>query len=82
MRERCFKATKVLGNDHLTIDLLSVSPVYASVWASRELVDWGGLQVPVVSRAGLATMKRLAGRNQDLADLEALGIEPTPLGSK
>ncbi len=34
---------------------------------------WRDRRVSVVSRAGLTTMKRLAGRPQDLADLAALG---------
>ena len=63
--------------DHLTIDLLVVCPVFETVWAERERIAWSGLQMQVVSREGLATMKSLAGRQQDLADLEALGIKVT-----
>jgi hypothetical protein len=37
--------------------------------------EWQGGTISVVSLAGLAKMKRLAGRKQDLADLEQLGIE-------
>ncbi len=69
-----FRATKVKQNQHLTIDLLLASAVLADVWKSREALDWLGLRVPIVSRAGLATMKMLAGRTQDFADLEALGM--------
>lgn len=70
-----FRATKVAGTDHLTIDLLIVGPVFETVWAQREGIAWSGLKMQVVSKAGLATMKSLAGRQQDLADLEALGIK-------
>ncbi len=69
-----FRATKVVGGEHLTIDLLVVSPVFAKVWEQREALEWAGLTLQIVSREGLATMKRLAGRKQDLADLEALGL--------
>ena len=69
-----FRATKVVGNEHLTIDLLIVSPVFESVWAQREGLEWSGLKLDIVSRDGLALMKRLAGRTQDFADLEALGL--------
>ena len=73
-----FRATKVVGTERLTINLLVVSPVLAKVWSGRREADWAGLSLWVVSRAGLGEMKTLAGRKQDLADLEALGIEVKP----
>ena len=73
-----FRATKVVGNDHLTIDLLVVSPILSNVWALRREAEWAGLPLSVVSREGLGEMKLLAGRKQDFADLEALGIEVKP----
>lgn len=36
------------------------------------VVAWRGRDISIVSRSGLATMKRLAGRPQDLADLAVL----------
>jgi len=42
------------------------------VWAGRVELMVGRRQMTVVSRAGLATMKRIAGRQQDLADLAKL----------
>ena len=59
----------------LTVDLLLVTPVLEDVWASREVFEWEGRRVTVVSLAGLTKMKRMAGRDQDLADLENLGVE-------
>lgn len=59
-------------NNLLTVDLLLVGPGYEEVWASRERVAWKGRNLGVVSRAGLVTMKRIAGRPQDLADIAKL----------
>ena len=75
-RERILhRASRAEGDDLLTIDLLLVTPVLEDIWASREAFDWDGRKVTVVSLAGLAKMKRMAGRHQDLADLEGLGLE-------
>jgi hypothetical protein len=57
----------------LTLDLLVVAPDLEEVWKTRIAIE----PVPqktmtIVSRAGLATMKRLAGRPQDLVDLQRL----------
>jgi hypothetical protein len=56
----------------MSLDLLVVGPGYEEVWAGRTKVSWRGRDVPIVSREGLAIMKRQAGRPQDLADLAAL----------
>jgi hypothetical protein len=42
------------------------------VWESREHIHSGARRLVVVSRDGLATMKRIAGRAQDLADIAKL----------
>jgi hypothetical protein len=56
----------------LSFDLLLVGSVYEQVWNTRTTISWSGHDVSIVSRAGLVTMKRLAGRPQDLADIAAL----------
>jgi hypothetical protein len=56
----------------LSLDLLVVGPTLDEVWEGRIVAAWGERRVSVVSREGLAIMKRLAGRPQDLADLAAL----------
>lgn len=56
----------------MSLDLLVVGPGYEEVWTSRTKVSWRGRDVSIVSREGLAIMKRLAGRPQDLADIAAL----------
>jgi hypothetical protein len=59
-------------NELMSLDLLLVCPDYEPVWASRVVSSWRGQAVSVVSRDGLATMKRIAGRPQDLADIARL----------
>jgi len=59
-------------NALISLDLLVVGPGLEEVWHGRIAVPWRGREISIVSRDGLATMKRLAGRPQDLADLAAL----------
>lgn len=59
----------------LSLDLLLVTPQVEDVWETRETIDFLGNQLSVVSREGLIKMKRLAGRPQDLADIERLENE-------
>ena len=54
--------------------LVLATPVLAGVFESRQTFVWAGRPISVVSLEGLARMKRLAGRHQDLADLEKLGV--------
>jgi hypothetical protein len=56
----------------LTLDLLVVGEELQTVWDTRRRATWGGRDIAIVSREGLVTMKRIAGRLQDLADIEAL----------
>jgi hypothetical protein len=70
--QRLFRATKVSGTAHLTVDLLEVSESYASAWDGRQALVWKGRPLTVVSRAGLIEMKRLSSRLKDRGDLEAL----------
>lgn len=74
-RERTVRrVVKLEGRDSLMLDLLLVSTILESVWQSRTQVEWEGRRVWIVSRDGLAQMKMLAGRDQDLTDLKRLGI--------
>ena len=68
------RISKVEDREILTLDLVIVTSVLQSVWDSREIFDWKGRHVQVVSSDGLAKMKRLAGRDQDLLDLKMLGF--------
>lgn len=56
----------------LSLDLLLVTPHVEDVWAEKEKVDFAGKKLTVVSRTGLIKMKTLAGRAQDIADIERL----------
>ena len=66
------RVTKLEAGESLTIDFLLVGPVYEAAWADRESYAWEGTTLTVVSREGLVAMKRIAGRTQDLADIEQL----------
>lgn len=68
------RISKVADGEHLTVDLLLVNPALEEVWDDRERYGWQGRQVRIVSAAGLAKMKRLAGRDQDLLDIKKLGL--------
>ena len=56
----------------LTVDLLLAGEELAEVFETRISVPWQGRTIWVVTREGLATMKRLAGRPRDLSDLATL----------
>jgi len=73
---RLYRATRPLGADHVTVDVLLVSPAYASAWEGRVRLLWNGRALWVVSREGLVSMKRLSKRLKDLADIERLEEEP------
>ena len=69
------RVSKVVGRDLLALDLLLVGPSIQSVWDGRGMAAFNGRQIPVVSREGLRQLKLIAGRKQDLLDLEQLGLE-------
>ena len=56
----------------LPVDFLVVTPIFETVWATRIGASYRERTIKVVSADGLATMKRLAGRPQDLVDIAAL----------
>jgi hypothetical protein len=69
---RVRRINKTEGGEGLTLDLVLLPPWLHEAWESRERFEWGGRELSVVSRDGLAEMKRIAGRPQDLADLARL----------
>ena len=73
-KSEIYRISRVEGAEILTLDLVIVSPALEDVWENRELFDWMGRKVQVVSREGLMKMKRLSGRDQDLLDLKMLGL--------
>jgi hypothetical protein len=68
------RVTKIdsVDGDSLMLDLLVVTDATAHVWRSREILDWLGRPICVVSRDGLIALKRFRSSAQDLADIEAL----------
>jgi len=69
-----YRVLRVADGQLATIDLMVVTQILQPVWASRVCARWRARDVWTVSLDGLARMKRLAGRPQDLADLDHLGL--------
>ncbi len=61
----------------LPVDLLVVAPDLEEVWNTRMPTRSGTRKLVIVSREGLATMKRIAGRPKDLLDLAQLEHDDT-----
>jgi len=60
-------------NPYLLIDVLTEEPLpFAEVYGRRKNVTAWGIEVAVVSLEDLIRLKQMAGREQDLADVEAL----------
>jgi hypothetical protein len=59
----------------LSLDLLLVTPQVQDVWESKIRITLVDKEYSIVSRDGLIKMKRLAGRPQDLVDIERLENE-------
>ena len=69
------RVSRVAGGETVMLDLLTVTPFWQPVFDGRIRVETGDRPLWVVSLEGLAQMKRIAGRPQDLADLEKLGVQ-------
>ena len=74
---RFWRVSKHDGPDHLVLDALLVTPVFAAVWETRQRMRFDDHDLWVVSREGLTTMKTVSGRAKDFADLQNLGILPS-----
>jgi hypothetical protein len=66
------RVSKLDGKEHLILDILVEDACLAGALADRIDLELPAGRLAVVSRATLLRMKRLAGRPQDLADLDAL----------
>jgi len=69
---RIQRVSKIQGGQHLCLDLIIADASFAGLLDDTVEVELPDGPLVVVSRAGLATMKRLAGRPQDLIDLQLL----------
>lgn len=67
-----YRVSRAEGTNFVTLDLMLVAPVFEPVWNDRESVSLGEIAIKVVSKKGLITMKSVAGRPQDIADIDAL----------
>ncbi len=70
------RVSKIEGREHLMLDLMIAEAALAGSLDDRVDVALPQGPLVVVSRATLIRMKRLAGRPQDLADLEKLESQP------
>jgi len=68
------RVSKIEGKEHLLLDLLVADAAFEGALDDRIEVHLPEGPVTVVSRAMLIRMKRLAGRAQDLADIEKLEV--------
>lgn len=66
------RVNKIVGTQHLMLDLLLAEAAYAGVLDDRVDIALPAGTITLVSRDTLIRMKRLAGRSIDLADLEKL----------
>jgi hypothetical protein len=66
------RVSKIEGGEHLVLDFLLERGAFAGLLANPVEVSLPDGPLWVVPREVLVTMKRLAGRHQDLADLEKL----------
>lgn len=66
------RVSKIEGSEHLLLDLLVADAAFEGALDDRIDVQLADGPLTVVSRAMLIRMKRLAGRAQDIADIEKL----------
>jgi len=66
------RVSKIIGDEHLALDLILTAASLTGLLDDRIEVMLPEGPLWVVSRDTLVKMKRLAGRPQDLADLEKL----------
>lgn len=76
-----FRVSRAEGTSLTTLDLMLVTPVLIEVWNDRELVRAFDTDIKVVSKTALIKMKQLAGRLQDVADIESLRSTSKPDGA-
>ena len=67
-----YRVSRAVDTELTTLDLMLIAPVFEKVWADREVFQLGTQTLTIVSKQGLITMKEVAGRPQDIADIDAL----------
>ena len=70
---RLQRVSKVDADGNLaTVDFMLVDRNLASAWAGRVRLPFAGCDIVVIGREALVAMKALAGRPQDIADIQSL----------
>ncbi len=69
------RLNKFQGEDHVILDVILAQESLASIWSSQTKIEWNGRFLHVCSALGLAQMKWLSGRPQDLLDIQSLGFD-------
>lgn len=69
---RIQRVSKIEGGEHLCVDLIITNAIFAGLLDDTIEVQLPEGPLQVLSREGLIRMKRIAGRDQDLADLARL----------
>lgn len=68
------RINKFKAESFMTLDFVLVTMVLEDVWRGRSQFKWENRSLLVVTASGLAKMKMLAGRPQDLLDIQTLGF--------
>jgi hypothetical protein len=64
--------TKLVDGQPFMLDVLFVTKSLENVWDSRQIAEFEGGVIRVVSKEGLVSLKLAAGRPQDLVDIQRL----------
>lgn len=61
-----------VSQELISLDMLVVTSEIQEIWQTRMKTNLEGGKLSVVSKDGLIALKKIAGRPQDLADIDAL----------
>jgi len=61
-----------VSKELITLDMLIVTRQIQKIWKTRIKTNLEGGKLSVVSKDGLIALKKIAGRPQDIADIDAL----------
>jgi hypothetical protein len=64
--------SKLIDGQPFMLDALLVTPALENIWNARQHAEFEGGNVRVVSMEGLISLKLVAGRPQDLVDIQRL----------
>jgi len=67
-----YRTSKSEETDILRADVIAISSALQEVWDDRNVFDWDGRRLRVVSAEGFAKLTQLAGWDQDLLDCKDL----------